>query len=66
MWIIIIIFFFFLHFILQRVLTIKSMLGVAIMLKRLTVKDVAMNNYELLNILACSGHVLEQGCAANL
>ena len=34
--------------------TTKSMFDVANMLKKITVKDVPINNYELLNIQACS------------
>ena len=40
--------------ILWRILTMKSMFDVAVMLKRETVNDVPVNNYELLNIQACS------------
>ena len=40
------------EYILWRILTIKSMFGVANMLKVVTVKDVPVNNYEFLNIQA--------------
>ena len=40
--------------ILWRILTTKSMFDFANMLKTDTLKDVSMNNYELLNIQACS------------
>ena len=51
------------EYILGRIFTTKSMLDVAILLKRLTwstVKDVPINNNnELSNIRACSFHVLD-------
>ena len=42
------------EYILRRILTIKSMLDCVIMLKRLTVKDVPINNHGFLNIQTCS------------
>ena len=42
------------EYILLRILTIKSMFDFVIMLKRLTVKDMPINNCDLLNIQACS------------
>ena len=44
-------------YILLRVLTTKSMFDFAIMLKKLTFKDVLINNYDLLNIEAGSFNV---------
>ena len=45
------------EYILWRILTTKCMFHFVIMLKRLTVKDVPINNYDLLNIQACSFNV---------
>ena len=42
------------EYILWRILTTKSMFDVANMLKKLSVKDVPMNIYKLLNIPVCS------------
>ena len=44
------------EYILQRILTTKSMFDFVIMLKRLAVKDVPIKNYDL-KIQACSFNV---------
>ena len=55
------------EYILQRILATKSMFDVANMLKKLTVKNVPMNLYELLNIQACSLHMSwNRGCTQSL
>ena len=45
------------EYLLWKILSTKSMFDVANMLKELSVKDVPMNNYELLNIQACLFHM---------
>ena len=45
----------------RRIFTTNFIFRFAVMLKRLTIKDVPIISYELLNIKACSFHVLERG-----
>ena len=54
-------YFFALNIYLRRIFTTNVMFSIAIILKRLTIKDVPMIIHELLNIKACSFHVLEWG-----
>ena len=54
-------YFFALNIYLRRIFRTNVMFSIAIILKRLTIKDVPMIIHELLNIKACSFHVLEWG-----
>ena len=46
-----------------KILTAKSMFDVANMIKKIIVKDTSMNNYDLLNIQACSFlNFCKRGC----
>ena len=53
--------------ILWRILTIELMFDDANILRKISVRDVPINNYELLNIETCSFHVVwNRGCPQSL